>query len=213
MDITVNVLDINDIKKLSTEYCEKLFPKRTKRAFGFSKEEDKFRSLGAGFLIHGVLNIKESNLYYNEHKKPYTDGIFFNISHSGDYVIAVSSDNEIGCDIEKIDSSRIKATEKLFLSEEKEWADIDPVNRFFALWTLKESVMKQQGSGISLSPKSFSVLPFLEGKPIDINKTKLYASAVKYNDYYISVCTATPIEKTVLETVTIQKNIYENGGV
>lgn len=203
MDITVNILDINDIKKMPFSSFQNIFPKRVKRTVNYAKDEDRLRCIGAGILIHNILGIKENELFYNEHGKPKTEGKFFNVSHSGDYVIAVSSDNEIGCDIEKIASSRIKATEKLFLSEEKEWADIDPVNRFFALWTLKESVMKQQGSGISLSPKSFSVLPLLEGKPIDINKTKLYASAVKYNGYYISVCTATPIEKITVETVTI----------
>ena len=65
--------------------------------------DDRKRSLAAGLIIQKILNengLLEDSLKYSENGKPLADNLF-NISHAGDYVVGVSSDREVGCDIEK----------------------------------------------------------------------------------------------------------------
>ena len=47
--------------------------------------------------LNGIANYK---LRYNEYGKPYLEsgGLFFNLSHSGEYVACAISDKEIGID-------------------------------------------------------------------------------------------------------------------
>ncbi len=71
----------------------------------------------------------------------------------------------------------------------------DPLERFFRLWTLKESVMKATGLGMNLPPGSFEVLPLAEGKPATILGRCWYAWEGQADPCRISVCTEEPFEK------------------
>lgn len=98
----------------------------------------------------------------NEHGKPYlkTDAsLFFNISHSGDWVVCAFSDTEVGVDIERIGKERLGVAERFFhpreiavLREMSEQAEL-----FFRYWSAKESVLKYRGTGLSGSLRSFYV--------------------------------------------------------
>ena len=66
--------------------------------------DDKLRCLGAGLLIELIkkkYNIN-SNPVIDKFGKPYFENsdIYFNISHSGNYVVAAVSEHEIGVDIQ-----------------------------------------------------------------------------------------------------------------
>ena len=106
--------------------------------------------------------------------KPYAanlSGIFFNISHSENFISAVISDREVGIDIEKLRILPVKASKKMFCDEElsyifkKSRSDIDfdkeqtpdVIKRFLEVWTAKEAYLKCVGTGIK-SPKTFNVL-------------------------------------------------------
>lgn len=103
-------------------------------------------------------------LYKNEHGKPYLvsgDPLFFNISHSGDFVICAFSDTEVGADIEKIGPARLAVAKRFFHPEEtaalndcKEQARDE---LFFRYWSGKESFLKCQGNGLNASLSSFHV--------------------------------------------------------
>lgn len=86
----------------------------------------------------------------------------FNISHTDDVIIcAVMLNDDIGCDVEMIyrGCSYLSIAENYFSPEE--FLDLlkTPQNerrgRFFDYWTLKESYIKAQGSGLSLSLSEF----------------------------------------------------------
>jgi len=93
-------------------------------------------------------------IIYNKYGKPYIkdEDIYFNISHSYDYVISIISNKEIGVDIEKIrnidkDSLKYFATEneiKYILSSNK---DIN--KRAFEIYTLKEAYFKMLGTNLN----------------------------------------------------------------
>ena len=71
----------------------------------------------------------------------------FNLSHSGDYAICAISDDEVGCDIEKIKDVNLKIAKRFF--SEEEYNNVLKDNKlFFRYWTLKESYLKAKGIGI-----------------------------------------------------------------
>lgn len=106
------------------------------------------------------LNItQDGQIIYTQHGKPFLKGNmnYFSLSHGGNYsVIAVHKKN-IGIDIEKIGYGDAMAARLMFTTDEKAWIS-GSNTRFYALWTQKESILKADGRGFSLSPNSFSVL-------------------------------------------------------
>lgn len=107
-------------------------------------------------LLNENYNIKyiDMEIIYNENGKPYFSkkSIYFNISHSEDYVIVVISDKEIGVDIEKIKNISL-STIKLF-SNKNEIDYIVKDKKFlcfraFQIYTLKEAYIKKYGKNLS----------------------------------------------------------------
>ena len=94
-----------------------------------------------------------------------TLSVTFNLSHSGSRVVfAVSKKQDLGIDIEIIKKERaiLKIAERYFsVAEARELRNLpkaSQVQRFYELWTLKESVLKACGYGLSrgLSKLEFS---------------------------------------------------------
>jgi len=73
----------------------------------------------------------------------------------------------------------------------------DPTDRFFRLWTWKESLMKAAGLGMSLEPRSFEVLPFAEGKPVLLRGSAWHAAGGSLEGYRYSVCSDVPIGRVL----------------
>ncbi len=102
---------------------------------------------------------------YNEYGKPRLsniDDFFFNISHSGDYVLLGVSDNEIGVDIERFRKFNPRIAQRFFTKEEYEdiMAPQDEEERrrlFFLYWVIKESFIKHSGKGLSQALDSFRI--------------------------------------------------------
>ena len=94
-----------------------------------------------------------------------TLSLTFNLSHSGNRVVfAVSKNQDLGVDLEIIKKERaiLKIAERYFsTAETRELRNLpkaSQVKRFYELWTLKESVLKACGYGLSrgLSKIEFS---------------------------------------------------------
>ena len=166
---------------------------RGEKVLRYRMPDDRKRSLGAGIIIKKILNengLSESDLKYSENGKPVADNLFFNVSHAGDYVVGVSSDCEVGCDIEKIVSAPLEIAEHYFNGTEREYIKAaDDKNRaFFTLWTLKESYMKMTGKGMSLSLDSFEILPAANGFVLGKSPEKrCFFKTMEFGDYIFSV--------------------------
>ena len=145
---------------------------RRKKVMSYRFMKDRCLSLGAELLLRDALcdfDIEKTEpleFEYRKNEKPYLRGhgdIFFNLSHSGDYVMCAVSGSEVGCDIQKIDKADIKLAERFFtereyhaiaeLPTEKERTDM-----FYRYWTLKESFMKVTGLGMQLALDAFEIL-------------------------------------------------------
>lgn len=139
-------------------------------------EKDKKLSLGAGLLMAEAFRdagIPETlpAIVKGPNGKPYLrdyQDVFFNLSHSGEYVFLVLSDQEVGCDVEEItEDSKLKsqiAIARHFFTENEVAAienlpDTDAQNQlFYQIWTRKESFVKAKGGGLSIPLSSFDVL-------------------------------------------------------
>ncbi|MGK0550650.1 4'-phosphopantetheinyl transferase family protein [Enterococcus faecalis] len=146
---------------------------------------DKKRSLIAGLLVKAMVNEvypsqnSEIAFFKNYYGKPYIKGfsnIYFNISHSGDFVCCSISDTEVGVDIEKINTNLdIEFFENIFSDEE--WSQVmdkksNNYDVFFSLWTLKESYVKKIGRGLSKELNSFSIILDKKIKIVDHREEK-----------------------------------------
>lgn len=134
--------------------------KRREKAQRLLKEEDRLLSLGTGLMLKTVLKISsDDEIKYNEHGKPYLEhGAYFSISHSGGVAVLAVSESEIGVDIEKARKPKMGIICRCFTDEEAALAE-NSAESFTRLWTQKEAVLKLLGTGFSLSPKSFCLVP------------------------------------------------------
>lgn len=115
---------------------------------------------------------EDISFLYNEYGKPFIQGtpLHFNCSHSFNaFAICISSDYDIGIDIEHTNLNRninrlvskvlsqkeMKLFEKLKTAQEKSLF-------FYKLWTLKESITKENGTGIIASLNSISPIEVSE---------------------------------------------------
>ncbi len=101
---------------------------------------------------------------YNEHDKPALPGneLFFNLSHAGGYAaLAVSSDVNLGVDIERLRPVEPGLSKQFFSGGENEALakldESDWLSGFFRIWTGKEAVVKAIGLGLSLDLSSFDI--------------------------------------------------------
>ena len=114
------------------------------KALRYANEIDQIRSLLSSYLKN-LLSREE--LLKNENGKPYfANGPYFNISHSGKYVLMVVSTAEIGVDIEEIKSKDMSALVRIF--NEAEARMIKEHSDFYYLWCAKESLIKCMGSSV-----------------------------------------------------------------
>lgn len=173
---------------------------RRKKVDLLLKNEDKKRSLIAELLLRRALldnktPIKELKYKLNEYGKLYLKNIenfFFNISHSGEYVILAISNKEVGCDIEKIN----KNIENTFLLEKEERFVLKIKNsedkpNIYRYWTLKESYIKNIGESMFLKEYFLELDKYDDDTLMARNQKdeNIYFKEITSIDgYYIALC-------------------------
>jgi 4'-phosphopantetheinyl transferase len=106
-----------------------------------------------------------------EKGKPHPDGyngIHFNVSHSGVWVIVATSNAAVGVDVERMRKVPEGVAYRFFSEPEKQMLDeaendIEKAHIFFTLWTLKESFLKATGKGLTRSLNTFTIVRRPEG--------------------------------------------------
>lgn len=153
---------------LFEKYYSKMSDYRKWKTDRMKFRKDRNLSLGAGILIDEYLcsvGLCEKDMAYGEmpNGKPYfvnRPDICFNVSHSDNAVICAFSQEEVGCDIEKVADRNIEIAKRFFTESENEYIfsakEIsEQSQRFFRLWTLKESLLKCTGKGLGGGLSSF----------------------------------------------------------
>ena len=182
----IYILENSETQLISETVCYQLFPERMKKAERYLKADDRLMCIGAGLLIALIAGVNESEIYLSEYGKPYAkNGIFFNVSHSGNCAALVCGEHEAGIDTEKINENNLYLAEHIFTKQELEWISPEPVSRFHILWSIRESILKAAGTGL------YSSVPFPEIYPetnhISVNGTDYYFSYGIFENKSIAV--------------------------
>lgn len=130
---------------------------------------------------------------YGEKGKPYLREypLFFNLSHSGEYVVCAVSDREIGVDIQKCSAMNIIRIARRFYSEEEcralEACETEEERQqyFFRLWARKEAYGKLLGEGI-FGVVSVNLLP--DESSMTAQKELLWHEWSFPEEYRIAMC-------------------------
>ena len=172
--IRIGITDTGPL--LSEEKIEKAFrlvsERRIRKVQRLRFLQDKALQTGAELLLFSML--REAGfrdipyeITENAEGKPRIGacpGVHFSISHSGSYAAAAISDAEIGCDIEIVSKPMLSIADRFFHESERTFlnsAEPGPERdeRFYRIWTLKESLLKADGRGLLIPLDSFGIVP------------------------------------------------------
>lgn len=103
------------------------------------------RSILAKFLLRDPAAI---SFHQSGNKKPATEGIEFNSTHSQNIILVAVSPLAVGIDIEFIDPGFDFSILKADCFSPEEQQQINSHQRFYALWTRKEAILKATGEGL-----------------------------------------------------------------
>ena len=83
-----------------------------------------------------------------------------------------------------------------FHADEIDFLEKKPAaERFYTIWTLKESYAKMFGTGFSVEPSSFCILP--EKTRLPFEREVFFKTFNIIEDYSLSVCAAEPIQAEI----------------
>ena len=120
---------------------ENISDEQKKKTFSFTHEIDQIRALISSYLKN---QLSQDDLLKKKFGKPYfNNGPFFNISHSGRYVVMAVSNKEIGVDIEENNNRDMSSLLRIF--NEAEAKMIKEHHDFYYMWCAKESLIKCMG--------------------------------------------------------------------
>ena len=153
-----------DVSSATEEQYRALFalasPERLRRAAAYPKREDALHCLAAEAMLRYVFPDRDPETLKQEPGgKPFWEGIHFNLSHSGPWVVLAVGDSPVGVDVEAFRQSRngTAVAKRRFTPEEQAFVGSDQ-ERFLRIWTAKESLVKRTGEGLRRPLNSFSVL-------------------------------------------------------
>ena len=194
------VLDIELAFHHQKKLLEKVNDKQKEKAFGYKNEADQIRSLASSYLIN---SLSSEPLLFNDTGKPFFEnGPFFNISHSGRYIVMAVSNKEVGVDIEENVERNMSALIRIFNEAEakmiKEHAD------FYYLWCAKESLIKCMG----LSVSKVREIPGLPLNGLKTFKGKDYQCKSFIYDKHIVSITREGKEEFEIDTKKVDKLPY-----
>ncbi len=152
-------------EKVYASLYERASAERKSRADRYRRYEDKLRCVAADALLRVALGTCEYQIEKNEFGKPYVKGrddFYYNLSHSGKYVVIAFGNGEIGVDIQQHrgDTDMRMIADHCFARDEKDYvwqSDRQIKERFYEIWTGKESYLKYIGKGLCKDMRSFSI--------------------------------------------------------
>lgn len=151
----------------------KIEEERRKKLQQMKEQKSINRSLAAGCLLHDALckrlgvslgDDQPFEIGYGEEGKPYLKGepdIYFNLSHSGEYVSCAVADVPVGVDIQKKVKVRSGIAKRFFTDADNQklsaCGEAEREDLFFRMWSIKESFIKLTGKGMRQGIDSFEI--------------------------------------------------------
>lgn len=194
------------------------------KASRYVHTEDRDRFIAARLLLYIYLKIKFPSvttlkgLSYDRYGKPEFNAadFSFNWSHSGEMIAFIAGDSECGIDVEYHSDSPLFDYRSICTNNEWEWLTSGvQTERFYQLWTAKESVMKALGTGLSLNPIDIEISYDIEGEFTGkVQGGRIYyGSSSKItegrHDYSLSWCTDQKFEVRPESASTLFRKLYD----
>lgn len=150
-----------------------------------------------GELLKKHYGIDNYRIGKGEHGKPFLPDypqIRFNLSHCKGLIVCGFSEGEIGVDAELIRSYNGRAAKRIFSDGEMEYAAQSPCpdEAFFRIWTLKEALGKNLGTGLfsSLSEAVFRIDG--ENPKCTAYPEKFFVQKIIEKKWVVSICADNP---------------------
>lgn len=203
--IDIFILNITELTKNDYFFkCYNRLSQERKKSIDKCKTQNaKLLKLGAGTLLDYGLrkhNLRENEVefYYNKFGKPYlknNNSIYFNISHSGKYVICVFSNLEIGVDIQEVLPVKFNYI-KNFLPKScithifNQNGSNKQIFEFYRIWTMYESYIKMLGKNLTYPFFDINLESIINSHllKVDDNVFNFHELNFKDNHYFISIC-------------------------
>ena len=155
---------------------------------------ERKESLMGRLMLHKALTslgAGEYKVVYTDNEKPVLKsgkGLYFNISHSGDYVTLAISDSEVGCDIQELRSYNPRVAGRNYCQRETELIEcsLSEDEVFIRLWALKESVLKYTGKGLSGGLSTYDFSPYIAQESFEAFGCNFYVK--KIENTYFALC-------------------------
>ena len=150
---------------------------------------DFIKRMSISDILKEIQHPQDFTYNYGQNGKPYFVNlpIYFNLSHSGDYVLCAVADSEVGADIQQMsDIDYWKTAERFFQKEEvammRQLPTEEEQKRFFyKLWARKEAYGKYTGEGVA---KALSV------DMINFPEDTLWEEYENLDGYCMAICQA-----------------------
>ncbi|MBK3493789.1 4'-phosphopantetheinyl transferase superfamily protein [Viridibacillus sp. YIM B01967] len=181
----VNIAGLNEFNFDYETYNQVVSEQTLEKAKNYKHFKDSVRTIIGELLVYYVYHQnhmeKEINIplviLRNEYGKPYCNEVnfHFNVSHAGSWVVCIVDTKQVGIDIELMTNIDYEALISLFHSFESQQmkATTSKKDYFYNLWTIKESVIKNIGKGLSIPLDSFYVRLNQEVTSIHFEGSKL----------------------------------------
>lgn len=169
--VLASKINLNKSAEEINRIMTKVPQRRRDKAARFKFDNDRIRCLAAYLLATFAIcsfsgcesgDIKIARGEYGKPELIYPKGCFFNISHSGDYVVCAVSDKPVGIDIQEKSRDCIDIAQRYFAPDEYKYIINLPedlrLGAFYEIWSLKESYIKALGMGLHKSLGSFQIM-------------------------------------------------------
>ena len=125
-------------------------------------------------------------------------GLYLSLAHSGEVAVAAARHRNVGIDLEHVRDKPASLLDYILADEEKEQMTLMPIHpteALFMCWTLKEAVLKANGTGLRKSPRKVRLsidLPSAKAGAIDPME-KVWDAFFGINDEYAIALAIDPI--------------------
>lgn len=181
--------------------------KQKAESFHFARDQLKYTFCRASLRVllahYAEISPEKIQFQYTAHGKPYLCGdLSFNLSHTDDrMIVALSSSQEIGIDIEKMRwvSDYLAISENYFSESEcqhvMQRSTEHQLAAFFHCWVRKEALLKGIGLGISTGLSAIQQLNCLESTPVFAQQTWNIHTLIGVPPYFAAVAHTGTIER------------------
>lgn len=197
-------IDVNCLedKEIFEKWYHRMPQYRKNKIDKYKPLRSKRLSLGAGILLYKgleMLGAGDAVIFDDDNQKPHVQGatdLEFNLSHSGNLAVCAFSDTGVGIDVQETERFSENLMNHIYKAEEIKYIKLRSKNQLeeellcTKMWTMKESIMKYYGKGLSMDPRRIFIdmehgsRVYYEGEALE----GIFFTEFELSGYYVTVC-------------------------